>query len=85
MYLHLQTYFIFYSKVYFNIFAGQANNYNSTHPTYQGQPVVGTVVPPIVISGAQYNTGNIPSKYNTCLHSGPSCVQHHNKSLLRKI
>ncbi|KAJ8318750.1 hypothetical protein KUTeg_003841 [Tegillarca granosa] len=63
-------------------FSSQANNYNSTHPTYQGQPVVGTVVPPIVISGAQYNTGNIPSgeyynsvpytQYNTTPYTDPA-------------
>ncbi|XP_021355152.1 paired box protein Pax-5-like isoform X9 [Mizuhopecten yessoensis] len=49
---------------------GQANSFNSTtHATYPSQPVVGTVVPPIVISGGNYTTGTAPSGdyYNTAV------------------
>ncbi|XP_069123925.1 paired box protein Pax-2a-like isoform X6 [Argopecten irradians] len=49
---------------------GQANSFNSTtHATYPNQPVVGTVVPPIVISGGNYTSGTAPSGdyYNTAV------------------
>ncbi|XP_021355143.1 paired box protein Pax-2-like isoform X2 [Mizuhopecten yessoensis] len=51
-------------------FTSQANSFNSTtHATYPSQPVVGTVVPPIVISGGNYTTGTAPSGdyYNTAV------------------
>ncbi|XP_033750661.1 paired box protein Pax-5-like isoform X9 [Pecten maximus] len=50
---------------------GQANSFNSTtHASYPSQPVVGTVVPPIVISGGNYTSGTAPTGgdyYNTAV------------------